>query len=178
MKKICQTLSGLGLLLSLLIASCLPPPVEPTPTPTATSTAVPSPTPTPTFTPVLTGISVKSPVAGGAVDLKTTIEGISQNIPDGSVIWIVIYLPSVNRYYPADKPAVVQKNGEWASLAQFGLEGESGLKADIIVVLADDNVQTAFTAYLTAATTTGKYEGMDGLPAGDIVYDRISVIRR
>jgi hypothetical protein len=168
----------------LLLASCVPSPEAPPPTPIPSFTSVPSPIPTdpPTVTPsptqVVPEIRIREPISGGEVELKTTIKGISQNLPAGSVIWIVIYLPLTNRYYPTNEAAVVQVNGEWSALAQFGQEGETGLKADVIVVLANQDVQDAFIAYLTKAIADNDYPGMEGLPLGDIVYDRISVTRK
>jgi hypothetical protein len=112
------------------------------------------------------------------VDMRLTIKGESQNLPEGSVIWVVIYIPSVARYFPTNNPAEMQVNGAWTSLAQIGQEQESGLKADIKVVLANPNAQDVFLAYLQNAQSTNNYSGMDGLPAGAEVYGSISVTRK
>jgi hypothetical protein len=151
------------IILSLLLTACFP-------------SGAPAPTAPPT--PVVTSIQIDRPADGARVDQKETIKGQSQNLPPNTLIWIVIYLPSVERYYPQNHAANRQvDDGEWTATVSIGQDGETGLQADIIVVLADDNVQGIFNEYLEDARDKNDYPGLEMLPP-DIEYDRVSVIRK
>jgi hypothetical protein len=174
----------------LVITACVPAP-KPTPTPNPTSTPVPTSTPitptvtpvptqtaTPTLTPIVTEITVKSPREGEKVEHITTIEGTSKNIPDGSAIWVVIFLPVVQRFFPVNDPAVVLVNGNWNAQAYFGRPDEIGLEAVIYIVLADSDVQAVFRSYLAEAKSKDDYPGMEKMPEGAEPYVLINVTRK
>jgi hypothetical protein len=178
--------------LALLLTSCSLVPPAPTVTPTfvptltliptlvPTNTPIPTntPVPTPTYTPVVVQIEIRSPLDGEKVDKMTTVEGTSQNVPDGLVIWVVVFLPAVQRYYPMNDPAVILVNGDWKSQAYIGQDNDSGMKADIYAVLANRDAQDAFRTYLTNAINLQDYSGMPGFPEGSQVFGNISVTRR
>lgn len=159
--KIWLTIIVIGFSLLTLLTACIPPtpPVAPTPTPT-------------------TDIRINQPTDGAMVEQKEMVSGTSQLIPNGSVIWVVVFIPSVGNFYPQNNPADIQANGEWSSLICVGQVGESGLEADIIVVLADMNAQNAFNEYLVNARDKTDYPGLGQLPSGAIIYDRVSVVRK
>jgi hypothetical protein len=128
--------------------------------------------------PADTTITITKPIEGSRVDQFTTIAGSSQALPANSVIWVVVYIPSTGRYYPQNVPADVQANGEWASIAYIGQENDGGLAADVIVVTADKSTQDAFYAYLADARDKSDYPGLEKIPSGAVIYDRISISRR
>lgn len=166
---------------SLILTACFPTPT-PTPapsgTPIPTNTLVPTGTPPPTQTPTVVTLQISQPIEGAKINQTETVKGNSQNIPAGSVIWIVVFLPSTGRYYPQNFPADVQANGDWTSLCYIGQANDSGLKAEFIVVLADKSAQDAFNAYLQDAKDKNDYSGLERLPAGATIYQRISVTRK
>lgn len=180
----------LAMSLSLMFTACFPTP-EATPTPTLTLTHTSTPTPsftptstvtptltsTPTNTPIPTEVIISQPLNQAKVDQTDMVKGNSQNIPVGSVIWIVVFLPATGRYYPQNLPADVQANGVWSSVIHVGQLGESGLKADLIAVLADESAQDSFNAYLADARDKNDFSGLELLPVGVTIYHRISVVR-
>lgn len=125
-----------------------------------------------------TVVTIVSPPEGAKVDQFVTIDGESQLLPANSVIWVVVYLPVTGRYYPQNFPADVQANGEWSSTAYIGQQNESGLAADIIAVAADGSAQNVFNTYLIEAKDKNDFSGLEQLPKGVTIYDRVSVIRR
>lgn len=151
----------IGVILSLLLAACLPPP-DPTPTPTAP----------------VTEVKIDQPTEGAKIETIATIKGTSQMLPDESVIWAVVFLPATGRYYPQNYPADVQANGNWAAVINVGQEGESGLQADILAVVADASAQDIFNTYLTDARDKKDFPGLERLPDGALIYHRISVVRQ
>lgn len=158
------------LTLSLLLAACsdLPQP--------ATKNS-PTPSPTPAATPV-TEVNITSPIDGGKVTQTEMVKGTSQNIPPGQVIWVVVFVHKVGRYYPQNQPADVQSNGDWASVSYFGVEGDKDLKFDALAVLADNTGQKAFNKYLSEARDKNDYPGLERIPDGVKIYSRVSVTRQ
>jgi hypothetical protein len=128
--------------------------------------------------PAETVVTIVSPSEGAKVDQFVTIDGESQLLPANTVIWVVVYLPVTGRYYPQNFPADVQANGEWSSTAYIGQQNESGLDADIIAVVADGSAQNAFKTYLLEAKDKNDFSGLERLPKGATIYDRVSVVRR
>ena len=156
-----RTITILGFALSLLLTACLP---------SQTVTPI-SPTPS-------TDAKISQPTDGATVSQTETIKGTSQRVPDTSAIWVVVYIPSVGRYYPQNNPADIQANGNWSSVAYIGIPTDVGLKLDIIVVMADKTAQDAFNAYLKNARDKNDYPGLEQLPKGAKIYDRITVTRK
>jgi len=114
---------------------------------------------------------------GATVEIREMVQGTSQKIPEGQAIWIMVYSHVVGRYYPQDNPADVQANGDWTSLTYIGIKEDVNRKFDIIAVLADKRAQDAFNAYLTKAKNTNTWPGLERLPEGATIYDRITVAR-
>ncbi len=127
--------------------------------------------------PAETRVDINEPTEGSRVSQIQTIDGESQILPPDSVIWPVVYLPATGRYYPQNFPADVQANGEWSATVYIGQENDSGIAADIIVVLADKSAQDAFYSYLADAKDRNDFPGLDKLPKGATIYDRVSVVR-
>ena len=123
-------------------------------------------------------VKITYPTSGGYVQVREVVRGASQNVSHDRQIWVVVYVHSVNRYYPQDGPADVQANGDWARQAQMGLEKESGHVFDIVAVVADKKAQDVFLGYLQQAKEKSSYEGIERLPDGAIIYDRIKVTRQ
>lgn len=129
-------------------------------------------------TPTLsTMVRITYPSDGSKVERKVTVRGTSQNIPEGQVIWVVIYVHEARRYFPQDLPADVQVNGDWVSPVIIGIDEDVGKEFDIIVVLVDQKAQDAFNDYLK--DWGGKYPspGLERLPEGALIYQRITVTR-
>lgn len=124
--------------------------------------------------------AITYPDDGATVEIREMVRGTSQNIPERQVIWIVVYSQVAGRYYPQNYPADVQANGDWSSLAFIGIKEDSGkkFKFDIIAVLADEKAQDTFNDYLIQAKDKEKWEGLERLPEGALIYDRITVTRK
>jgi hypothetical protein len=128
--------------------------------------------------PAETSVSITQPAETAKVEQFLTVDGESQLLPKDSVIWLVIYLPVTGRYYPQNFPADIQANGEWSATAYIGQPSDSGLAADVIAVLAEKSAQAAFNNYLTEAKNKNDYSGLEKIPEGATIYDRVSVIRK
>lgn len=106
------------------------------------------------------------------------IKGTSQALPAGTAIWVFVFIPHVGRYYPQNNPVDMQVNGEWSSVAFIGQETDAGMKADIVAVVADKSAQQAIFSYLQNARDTQNFAGLERIPEGALIYDRITVERK
>ena len=122
-------------------------------------------------------IEITYPYDGANVETREMVRGTSQKIPEGQAIWIMVYPHVVGRYYPQDNPTDVQANGDWTSLIYIGIKEDVNRKFDIIAVLADKRAQDAFNAYFKKAKDTKTWPGLERLPEGATIYDRITVTR-
>ena len=128
--------------------------------------------------PIQTNVKITYPTEGSRVDQTETVKGTSQEIPNDSVIWIVVLSKKVSRYYPQNYPADLQANeGNWSSLVYIGNENDSGAEFDIIAVVADDETQNAFYEYLNDAAEKSDWPGLERLPE-KTEYDRVTVTRK
>ncbi len=124
-----------------------------------------------------TEVKITHPYDGAYVEIVEMVRGTSQKIPEEEVIWIVIFPHIVGSYYPQNDPADVQTNGEWSSLISIGIEEDVDKEFDILAVLADKNAQYTFNAYLGEAKGKETWPGLQKLPEGASIYDRITVTR-
>jgi hypothetical protein len=131
-----------------------------------------------TLPPPKPNVKITQPVEGGSVDQTQMVRGTSQAVPEGQAIWVVLYMQKVGRYYPQNQAADVQPNGGWASMSYIGIPSDVGLKFDLIAVLVDKDGRAAFDKYLVNAKNKSDYAGLEQLPNGATVYDRVSVTRR
>ena len=117
------------------------------------------------------------PSAQAQVTQKEEVRGSSEALPQGSAVWVAVYLPEAGRYYPEPAAAVSGNNGAWSSTTYIGAEGgDFGKHFDILATVADGTAQAAFTAYNDAGIKTGQWPGMADL-AGAQIYDRVPVVR-
>ena len=152
--------------LTLLLSECWPRPKS-----NQTPTPLPSPAPT-------TSVKITQPAEGTKVEQTEMVKGTSQRIPSEQVIWVVVFVHKVGRYYPQNNPADVQPSGDWASVTYIGVQADVGLKFDLIAVLADKEAQSAFNKYLVDARDKNNYIGLQQLPNGATIYDRVSTTRK
>ena len=124
-----------------------------------------------------TMVKITYPPNGSEVEREVTVRGTSQNIPEGQIIWIVIYVHEVCRYFPQDLPADVRANGDWESSVIIGVEDDVDKRFDIIVVLVDQKAQDAFNDYLDDWKGEDSSPGLERLPEGAVIYERTTVTR-
>ena len=165
------------LALFLIVGACELPktPNTDNQTPNANKNASPTPMPTPSVT--INDPTEKKKdkkVAGSEV-----ITGTSQNIPADQKIWIVIFNHASTRFYPQDRAADAQANGDWASATAFGVPADKGknIQFDIVAVTVDKNGEAEFEKYLNTARASNSFPGLKDLPKGASIRARLTVTR-
>jgi hypothetical protein len=110
------------------------------------------------------------------VNSTEIVEGFSQNVPEGQVIWVFVHAKGANLYYPNDNWVTVQSDGFWHSLSYFGTSADAGSGYGILVVTANHEAQDSIADYFRDYRA-GISSGMLQLPEGVMVQDRIEVVR-
>jgi len=118
-------------------------------------------------------VEIIYPIDNTPVENKIMIKGTSQNIAEEESIWIVVY-PQGDRYYPLDKPADIDVNGNWSSFATLGIKKDA--KYYLIAVVADKTVQAEFNTYIKRVKETDTYPGIERLSKSAKIHHRITVI--
>jgi hypothetical protein len=124
-----------------------------------------------------TTIKITSPEKNAKVSANEMIEGTSQNIPEGNRFWIAVYPRSVNRYYFQDFSPNFMPNGDWSNNAVIGDRMSSGQKFDIYVVLADGEANKLIENHLAECRARQSWPGLEKLPEGTTLFDKVMVIR-
>jgi len=109
-------------------------------------------------------VTITYPKNGATVNREQQVRGTSENVPEGSTVWIVIYV--VNRYYP-QPDFRIDNTGSWTCNALIGIENNYGKDFDVIALVADKNAHNELV-------NNGE---LTSLPIGAKEYDRITVTR-
>lgn len=117
----------------------------------------------------LPSVEITDPRDDSVVNTSEMITGKSQRIPEGKLIWIVIYSKARFLYIPQDGPANNQIGGSWSSHASIGSDEPEGSRFEIMAVLADKNAQEVFLS------NREQEPGLKVLPDGAAIYSQIRV---
>jgi hypothetical protein len=134
-------------------------------------------TPIPTSKPIGTQLpEIKINYTSDTAHIAENIIGTAKNIPDGYELWILVYPYAAKKYYPQHEEVSIQ-NGVWSIPVGIGTEDNVGEKFDIIAVLANRDARIEFTSYMVNGEKNNDWPGMNKIPDGAEVYDRITVVR-
>jgi hypothetical protein len=122
-------------------------------------------------------VEINSPTNGSTQSYSATVTGTSKNVPNSDKIWLVVYIPKVNRYYPMPGPAAMDSTGNWYSFATLGGENDIGDQFDIIAVVANATAEDGIVNYNLNSMKVNNFEGITSLPTGAVEYSRVQVIR-
>ena len=125
-----------------------------------------------------TQIFLTYPINLSEVDQKETIRGSAVNLPPNYKMILVVFNPVVERYYPQDQNFSIEADNKWSSLVLIGSDQDVGKKFDIIVLNANEKATGFFESYFLGSKNSGSWVGMNQLPEGAIIYDRITVTRK
>lgn len=117
------------------------------------------------------------PQDGDTVDMSETVEGASEDIPDGYTLWVVVYPYGVYRYHPQNYLINFMANGDWFAEAIVGSEIDQGLKFNLFAVLADETANREINDYFEQCERDQNWPGLEELPEGAVIYDRVNVMR-
>lgn len=125
-----------------------------------------------------TEAAITYPTSLSNVRQTETVRGTVRGLSEGQVIWVVVLVQEVGRYYPQNRPADLEANDRWSSLAYLGIPSDTDKRFDILVAAVNTEAQNAFNAYLADARDMSDWAGMETLPEGAVVYDRVTVTRK
>ncbi len=128
--------------------------------------------------PAPTEVVINYPINLAQANQTEVVRGTFEGLPEGKVIWVVLFIPDVGRYYPQNRPADLEAGNKWSSLAYLGIPSDTGKRFDILAVVADSEAQNAFNAYLAEARDRNNWAGLETLPPGAVIHARITVTRK
>jgi hypothetical protein len=117
---------------------------------------------------------ITAPFNDQAVNLRQQVLGTSREIPAGQTLWVFVAPHRTPIYSPQQSPAIIQPDGAWSSLTFVGSAGDKGKVFDIVLALVDQQGQQAIHNYLAA----NSQNGLDGLPPGATIVDKLTVWRK
>ena len=123
-------------------------------------------------------VTMTYPSTDSHVGVTEILQGTSQNVPDEKAIWILVFIPQLDRYYPMLNTPLVQSNGDWTCFTTIGGPNDNGTFG-IILVLANKPAQDALNNYNKDSAENSFYPGIltKDLPAGLTTYQRVNVTR-
>lgn len=124
-----------------------------------------------------TDVTITYPVGLAKVDQTETVRGTVEGLPSEHVIWVVVFAQEVGRFYPQNRPADIEAANKWSSLVYIGVPADTDKRFDILAVVVNTEAQNALRAYLSDARDRSDWPGLEALPEGAMIYDRITVTR-
>lgn len=123
-------------------------------------------------------MKIDYPEDKGRVSFAETIKGSGLYQAQGRQAMVVVFSLMANRYYPQESAVDVEQDGKWSSLAYFGERDKGEVdRFDVLVVMLDSHAKNVIEEYVVRAKSTGEWPGLEKLPKGAEIYDRISVVR-
>ncbi len=122
-----------------------------------------------------TRIEIADPSSASRVDPIEIVSGTSRSIPAGNEIVVVVYSHADGHYYPNDQAALIDATGAWESPNTIvGAREDGGQLFDIIAALVNVDGRRALAVYYPIPERAG----LETLPDGVTVFDRVEVLRR
>ena len=122
--------------------------------------------------------AVTYPINQAKVNQTETVRGTIQELPSEQVIWVVVFAQDVGRYYPQNRHADIEAGNNWSSIVFIGVPSDTGKRFDILVLLVNSEAQDALNNYLEEARDQNDWPGLEAIPEGAVIYDRITVTRK
>lgn len=123
--------------------------------------------------PVEIHVEIVQPTDGDTVDIRETITGTSSGVPAGSAVWIAVYSPRDETYYPNETAASVDTAGGWTSPATIGATADVGYPFEILAMLVDSTGVSALEEYRARPDRSGL-----ATPSFGTLRDKVAVTRR
>lgn len=131
-----------------------------------------------TFGMTASEVRITVPKDGETVSKDQEVDGTSWKLPADKVIWVVVINTENGQYFPMPQAATVDESGNWSSSGSIGTDSDITIDMEIIALLADKTAQKEFNDYILSAKSQDNPNGMDALPGGATVMDRITITRK
>jgi hypothetical protein len=125
-----------------------------------------------------TNVAITYPANLDEVNQIETIRGSVNNLPAKHEMIVAVFLPEVERFYPQDQPITFEAGDKWSGIVCIGTQSDIGKKFDLIIIMANEEAQISFQAYFIEGRIRESWAGLDQLPDGAVIYDRITVTRK
>jgi hypothetical protein len=123
-------------------------------------------------------ITIVEPRNGDFVTSNIDVKGLAKNIPAGETIWLMVVSPT-GKYYP-HSPAIMPdiQTGLWQLKGvTLGTPVDNGKSFYLITTTADTNSKSDLDNYFKKVALADGWMGLDTLPPGIKVYDKVKITR-
>ena len=122
-------------------------------------------------------ITIDKPAANEHVEQQVKVEGQMQDLDADAEVWVAVYVPKLQRYYPHDTPAKVDHNRWEISGVGIGAKNEGGQNFQLVAFMANPSAAQSFQEdNLAGRSMRGLLK--DELPTGAVEMHRITVTRK
>lgn len=121
--------------------------------------------------------SITYPKDTALVDMQETITGTVNSMREDTHIYLVVYSPQQNRYYPQGNPEL-KDDGEWSCAVYFGNAQNSGHAFELRLVAVSASTAKAYQNYLDTCESSQSWPGMAALPDGSQTLHNIQLTRK
>jgi len=120
---------------------------------------------------------VISPANGSKVAMVINARGTASHLKGR--LWLVVYSPVVQRYYPQPGPMTVSRTGKWSGTVYFGtITTNRGEPYTLLAVQASPGANAAMEHYLAVGNRTGSWPGLTAMPSGSVRLASVDVTRK
>ena len=122
---------------------------------------------------------ITEPKTGAYTRHELPAKGTYEKTHEGMDLWMVTIPGTMQNYHPQGTPAVLE-NGEWSAMAYIGNSSpgaDGGVPFTLLLVSATRQASEVFRNYIATASKRQQWPGLEYLPKGAQIVDRIEVIR-
>lgn len=122
---------------------------------------------------------IETPQDGSYVPYRLSVEGTHQNIPDNWDLWLVLYDPEADVFFPQPSAIMALPGGRWYTVATLGEDkmSEAGRTFEVLLLLLPRSAAMHLVRQTQEAAARGKSSSMPSVPRGGRVMDRVIVTR-
>lgn len=123
--------------------------------------------------------SITAPRQGDGICFRQAVRGTAKGVPESSELWVVVYAPDIERFFPADPAKRVIREGKtnWSDVAYVGASPKDDNVDDpyeLQIVSASKSASRLFADYVRGPA---RELGLQTLPSGTERLDKVFVTR-
>lgn len=123
---------------------------------------------------------IETPLEGGDVWYRISVEGTHRNVPDNMELWLVLYSPDEDIFYPQPSAIMLLPGGRWYTMASIGEDKSEyiGKTYEMLLLMLPRTSAMQLVKHVQEAMARGKGYGTPNIPRNGVVMDRRIITRR
>ena len=123
---------------------------------------------------------IETPLDGGEVGYRISVEGTHRRVPDNMELWLVLYSPDEDLFYPQPSAIMLLPGGRWYTMATIGEDKSQyiGKTYEMLLLMLPRASAMQLVRQAHEAMARGKGLGTPNIPRNGMVMDRRVITRR